>query len=472
MKLGRLSDLFSKKKPAKQPVVVHARFDAASSTADNIRHWGAAEYLSADAEARPEIRKTLRIRSRYEEANNSYAKGIVLTLANDTIGTGPRLQMLTDDENINSRIEGDFAKWSDRIHLPEKLRTMRMSRCRDGETFAVLAQNPKIDLPVKLDVQPIEADRVCDDTRLSDENYIDGVKFDEYGNPVSYRVLNSHPGSQNADDDLLGYSSKFKVIPAEYMIHSFRQDRPGLHRGIPELTPALPLFAQLRRYTLAVLASAEAAADFSGILYTDVPAGGEADSIDALDPIQLQRNMLLTMPNGWKMGQLDAKQPTSTYAEFKAQILNEIARCLNIPYNIAACNSSGYNYASGRLDHQTYYKSIRVDQRFIGSTILDKILRLWLREYSLSTGLMVGADVFHAWYWDGMEHVDPLKEANATAVRLQNHTTTYAAEFAKQGLDWEDMFDQAAKEKARMDELGINPADIANANSNNSNEEE
>jgi len=45
--------------------------------------------------------------------------------------------------------------------------------------------------------------------------------------------------------------------------------RPGDHA-------ALPLFAQLRRYTLAVLAAAEAAADFAGILYTDAPANGEA----------------------------------------------------------------------------------------------------------------------------------------------------------------------------------------------------
>jgi hypothetical protein len=31
------------------------------------------------------------------------------------------------------------------------------------------------------------------------------------------------------------------------------------------------------------------------------------------------------------------------------------------PFNVAAGNSSGYNYASGRLDHQTYFKAIRVD---------------------------------------------------------------------------------------------------------------
>ena len=53
-----------------------------------------ADGLSADAANSPEVRRTLRNRARYEVANNSYARGIVLTLANDLIGTGPRLQML------------------------------------------------------------------------------------------------------------------------------------------------------------------------------------------------------------------------------------------------------------------------------------------------------------------------------------------------------------------------------------------
>ncbi len=68
------------------------------------------------------------------------------------------------------------------------------------------------------------------------------------------------------------------------MIHYFRADRPGQSRGIPEITPALPLFAQLRRYTLAVLAAAETAADFAAVLYTDAPANGEADPSRADGP--------------------------------------------------------------------------------------------------------------------------------------------------------------------------------------------
>ena len=59
--------------------------------------------------------------------------------------------------------------------------------------------------------------------------------------------------------------------------------------------------------------------------------------------------------------------------------------------------------------------------------------------------------------WDGFEHVDPAKEANAVATRLANRTTTYAAEYSKLGKDWEYEFQQAAKEQKLMAELGIHP---------------
>ncbi len=77
--------------------MVVAKFDSAKTTPENRKHWANADGLSPNAAINPEVRRVLRNRARYEVANNSYAKGIVLTLANDTIGTGPRLQMLTDD---------------------------------------------------------------------------------------------------------------------------------------------------------------------------------------------------------------------------------------------------------------------------------------------------------------------------------------------------------------------------------------
>ncbi|MCC5786893.1 MAG: phage portal protein [Phycisphaerales bacterium] len=448
--------------------MVRARFDSAQTTADNRRHWAAADGLSPNAAVSPEVRRILRNRARYEVANNSYAKGIVLTLANDTIGTGPRLQMLTPDSSVNARVEEAFEAWSAAIDLSGKLRTMRMARAESGEAFGLLISSPALDTPVKLDLRLLEPDQVATpawsmepgagSSKLpADRSQLcDGIVFDASGLPVAYHVLRRHPG-----DGAWNAVRDHDTYPAASVLHYFRPDRPGQWRGIPDITPALPLFAQLRRYTLAVIAAAETAADFAAVLYTDAPASGEADPLEPMDEVELEKRMATVLPGGWKLGQVHAEHPSTTYGEFKREILNEIARCLNMPFNVAAGNSSGYNYASGRLDHQTYFKSIRVEQHRLQQTVLDRLLRAWLDEAALVEGLLPqamrvrGAAAPHVWFWDGVEHVDPAKEANAQATRLANHTTTLAHEFARQGRDWEDELRQRAKELALMRELGL-----------------
>ena len=54
--------------------------------------------------------------------------------------------------------------------------------------------------------------------------------------------------------------------------------------------------------------------------------------------------------------------------------------------------------------------------------------------------------------------MDPAKEANAQATRLASSTTTLAAEFARQGKDWETELRQRAKEVSLMKELGLSAA--------------
>ncbi len=446
--LGKIKTLFRSRTPPKR--TVKARFDAAQTNKDNFRHWSMADHLSADEEARPEVRRTLRMRSRYEVANNSYAKGLVQMLANDTIGTGPQLQMMTDDEEFNAKVEEDFSRWAESVRLAQKLRTMRISRCQDGEAFAAIVTNPQVRHNVKMDLMLIEADRISGDLHwFEDDTSVDGISFDVWGNPTNYRVLKYHPGDVRyapGDDAIL--------VPAEYMIHIFRQDRPGLHRGIPEITPALPLFAQLRRYNLAVLSAAEAAADFAAILYTDAPPNGESDEVEPMDSIPLERNMMLTVPAGWKMGQLDPKQPTANHGEFVKIILSEIARCVVSTYGTLAGDFSGHNYASGRLDNQIYHKSILVDRGFWETEVLNRIFDVWFREYTLLKGVY---DITsrHQWFWDGFPHVDPGKEAAAQEKRLANNTTTLAAECAKDGRDYMAVLRQRAKELKLMRELGI-----------------
>ncbi len=448
--------------------VLHARYDAAQTTPENRRHWANADHLSANSAASAEVRRTLRSRARYEVANNSYAKGIVLTLANYVVGTGPRLQMLTDDPEANRLIEREFSRWASGIGLAHKLRTMRIAQCESGECFGLLTSNPGVGRasppaspPVTLDLRLIEADQVATPFGVlaPEEKAVDGLVFDGFGNPIAYYVLRSHPGDPRAWRAGL---NDYDLMLAESVVHLFRAERPGQSRGIPEITPALPLFAMLRRYTLAVLGAAEQAALPSGVIYTDAPADAEAAGVEPMDTVELDRGTWMTMPFGWKIGQVKAEQPTTVYGDFKHEVINEIARCLNMPFNIAAGNSSGYNYASGRLDHQAFFKAIRIDQNFLGDVVLDRVLHAWLNEAVLVEGYLpqwlrkLGVDLPHQWFWDGLEHVDPQKEATAQATRLTSNTTTLAAEYAKAGLDWESELRQRAREVALMRELGLN----------------
>jgi lambda family phage portal protein len=432
---------------------IRAKFDSAQTTPENRRHWASADLLSADAAANREVRRTLRGRARYEVANNSYARGIVLTLANDVVGTGPRLQMLTADAGANQTIEREFTAWAKAIDLAGKLRTMRMARAQDGEAFALLVSNDSLESSVKLDLRLIEADQVATTDPMpgvTKRNAVDGIVFDEFGNPLEYHILRAHPGSGKA---VVG--QEYDRVPAESVIHWFRADRPGQSRGLPDILPALPLFAQLRRYTLAVIAAAESAANIAIFMKTSAPAGGEAAEVEPMATMEFEPNMAVFGPEGWEPSQIRAEQPATTYAEFKHEILNEIARCLNMPFNVAACNSSGYNYASGRLDHQTYFKSIRVEQSHVEAVVLDRILDPWMAEAVKVFGLRNLEAWPHQWFWDGHEHVDPAKEATAQATRLASHTTTLASEYARQGKDWETELRQRAKEVALMKELNL-----------------
>jgi lambda family phage portal protein len=446
------------------PQMIRARYDAAQYTEESRRHWLMADGMAADAAMNVGVREVLRRRSRYEVANNCYACGLVQTIANDVIGTGPRLHMMLDSETLGHAIEQAWRHWCRKVHLAQKLRTMRKSKSQDGETFALMVNNPTLDHPVKFDIRLVEADQVrTTDMSLYSVPCVDGIKLDQYGNPESYHVLRVHPGNYSYWTGTVGFPWEYDIYPAVSMIHWFRADRPGQHRGIPEITPGLPILAQLRRFTLAMLDAAESAANFALTIQTNAPANG-AHPVVPMDSFELSRNMATTVPEGWTLGQTDPKHPSTTYQMFKCELIREYARCMGVPYNIAAGGSSNYNYASGRLDHQTYFRMIRIEQLECEELVLDRIFEAWFAEAILVSDYLpiaarALADRPHQWFWDNHEHVDPSKEANAQDTKLRDYTTNLAEEWGKKGLDWKVGVTQRAKEIAFCASLGI-PANL------------
>jgi capsid protein len=247
------------------------------------------------------------------------------------------------------------------------------------------------------------------------------------------------------------------------MIHWFSRIRPQQHRGVSEVGPSLRLFANLRRYTEATIAAAETAADLAAFIHSNSPAA-EVDEVTPFESMDIEKRSLVTLPEGWSVSQLKAEQPTNTYSAFKREIVGEIGRSVNLPFNMAALDSSSYNYASGRMDSTIHIANTRVLRDELERICLDRVLLAWLDEAVLIPGLVpTGLPPINewqwAWVWDGREHVDPAKEATATEIRLRTNTTTLAAEYAKAGKNWEAELRQRAAELALQRQLGL-PTDL------------
>lgn len=434
-----------------------ARYDSAQTTDDNSRHWSMADGMSANTANSHAVRATLRNRSRYECGNNCYARGIVQTIANHTIGSGPRLQLRTGNKQADKSIKKSLKKWFKEVRLPEKLRTLVQARVGDGEGFGVKVYNPKLKHAVKLDLRLFEAEMCTSQYNSTiDEKKVDGVDFDDFGNVKQFWILKDHPGGLGT----LGNSWNPIAHSPENVIHLFKATRAGQARGIPEITPALPLFAQLRRYTLAVIAAAEIAALISVYLKT---TGQVAHSeVTPWIDFDLQRNAGMVLPDGWDMGQFKAEQPITTYSEFKTEVLNEIARCVDMPLNIAACNSNNASFSSGKLDHLTYGNSIAIDRQQIEDVVLDSLLLSWLEEAMLIPGLIPEglppiSEWEWEWQWDAMKVGDPLKEEAAIDLRLRNGTSSVPHELEEQGYDWEAIIE------AQAEFFEVTPAEVKKA---------
>ena len=438
---------------------VKAKYDAAQTTDENANHWANADAMSAKEANSPEVRKRLRSRARYERDNNSYCSGMVESIANDTIGTGPRLQLQTADRDLNQRVSGAFEEWTAAMGLAEKLRTFREARCIDGEAFLVLTTNMSLPTPVKLDLWDVEADQISTPGLVTSDPFaVDGIRFNKYRNPSEYHVLKNHPG------DAAGVEwGEYSRVSAQNVLHWFKKRRPGQLRGVPEVTPALPLYAILRRYTLATLSAAEIAAMFGVLLKSTMEVSDDASPITPFSVQAFVRGMIGVLPEGYEAQQIKPEHPATTFDRFEQSVIRQIARCLQIPRSIAAGDSADLNYSSGRLDHQIYHRMIGVDRYFLETHILDRILRAWLAEARLtSPGLVAGlGDSWlpkRRWNWDGFKHVDPLKEATAAALRLATGVTTLDIECAEDGNDYREIAAQRAEEKRLHVELGLSYA--------------
>lgn len=401
----------------------------------------------ADARVRREVRK----RVRYEFINNSYVRGMVRTKQVDLIGTGPKIYVLHEDREAAAEIEDKFRQWILDIEAARKLRSTVFEWLTGGEGFAMMATNEASPNPVKLDIIPLDPEQIADESDLG-KNFLEGIKYNDFGQAISYLVLKQHPGGGDISIAL----SDSEEVPAKDMCHIYNQDRSSQVRGLSELTSSLLPAALLRSFTLAVVKASNIAASLSFLVHTD-EIGEESTACSPYDVMDLEHGTGMALPDGYKPTQLKAEQPVENYGDFKNEMLNEVGRGMLMPRLKVSGDASAYNYSSGRLDGQEYYHAIDVERTEIERRFLDKWFAAWWQEAVTVPGFLSPAakavvkdDDYpayprHRWGWDGRPHVDPEKEAKAEVLKLQNGLTGLNELYAARNLNFETEMEKNAK---------------------------
>lgn len=416
-----------------------AYYDAARTTDEFKNYWANADRLDADSANSREVRHTLMSRSRYEIANNAYADGIAQTITNDLIGLGPTLRMQTASQGFNQLVELTWDLWSKSIGLHRKLWCMGHAKHVDGEAFGVIRQNPKVRHPIPIDVQLYEAEQIQSPYGLPTTGQIDGIKFDAFGNPEWYDVLPYHPGSGS-----MVWSTEVERVPANRMLHWFRMRRPGQHRGVPEMASSLNSGAAARRWREATLSAAERAALLTLMMKTPM-SPDEADAVAPFTTMDVEKGLMSFLPMGWEPWQASGEFPTATHEAFHKTLINEMGRSVNMPRNKAAADSSDYNYASGRLDHGTYYDSLDIQRNECASQVLNPLFDLWF-DLAISTFGWLGGDPaavtqaakLHLWDWPKHRVADVEAEANANQTKLKSGQIGLHRLYSDAGMDFDD----------------------------------
>lgn len=447
---------------------IRAKYDAAMTNPTNQNHWVNVDYLSAKSANDYETRRILRARAGYEIANNCWARGIVNRRAAYLIGRGPRLQVKLQRPEESQQVQRAWNDWCKATNFMQTLRTFAVAKGgRCGEAIGLFKNNDLIANPVKLYVQPIEADQcMTPDAVKDDGTAVDGIELDPFGNPAFYHVLRNHPGDNYA------WNMKYDRIPARFVLHWFRADRPGQVRGVPEIAPGLDLFGQLRRYTIATILAAEIVASYALFIKTNSPAE-ETYPLQPMSTETVHHGLLTALPEGWDPFQPRAEQPTTTFTDFEHAILVQLCSVLDIPFGIAVGDFSRASYASGRLDVQGFNKTVQIERGECVEEIVEPTFNEWLIEASRIPGLLPESvrgqafamdrrltdDVPHVWHWDAMPFIDIKKEIEAYASAVSNNfCTRHFVSATVFGQDWDEVVAMRGEEAQTEDRFGVQVA--------------
>ncbi|MDR0675624.1 MAG: phage portal protein [Elusimicrobiota bacterium] len=449
--------------------------------------------------------QTLRNRSRKAIFETPQAKSFLRRLTENVVNSGLTLELSPIWDLLDIEIEKQEKNtWIRRVEklwkiyadskdaIYDKKKTLNQSQAiwyqnylRDGEIFLVLRYSSDLNRLNPLSVQTIAPENIYTplDYKTKKGNVvIDGIEYSSSGEEIAYFIHDSLGNYKR----VLKYDSNNQN--RLFVIHSFITEYADQIRGIPFLSGVLHELQKVTDYSLLELQSAI----INAILAIYIQPSQNADAslafgtggavlkekIEPQETINEPKNepkldkeiftrggiILQNLKAGEDVKSFDTKRPNVNFDTFVNSIVKNLSASLSIPVEVLF-ESFNANYSASRASLVLFWNNVIMERDNFAVEVLDPIFEAWMMgEIELGR---IEANGFErklerkAWTnnrWIGINQpsIDPLKEANASVVRIQEGLTTREIEAQKyNGTSFDENVEILREENKLLNEVNI-----------------
>jgi len=357
-------------------------------------------------------------------------------------------------------------------------------RMSEGDAVALVHWLPRRPVEYSTAIQIVDPDRLSNPFgQFNNETLRNGIEINGFGAPVAYHFRSRHPNDPWAiqNQNWVRVNARTKWGRSR-VLHFFEMEQAGQTRGRGLLGPAIEKLKVADDYERSEQEAALINAIFAAFIespFDKTIMDEVTEDEDTISRYQqeraefAERNPILF--GGSKVHRLFAgesfnfnhgNRDNAAFQGFISNALRHAATALGQSYEEFANDWSGTNYSSARAAMLKSWKFLTTRRGHFANGFATPIFASWLEEH-LSLGkvnIPNGVPSFWqnpaawcrgSWIGPGRGWVDPVKEANASQIRMEANLSTLQTEAAEQGADYREILDQRARERDEFDERGL-----------------
>ena len=423
------------------------------------------------------------------------------------------LNMEPDEaEEWNKKASAEFDLWASsklcdirrRNNFYDLQEILYKAYMTDGDSFALFRRGYNENMPYTLRIQAIEGNRVSNPMGqdyygitgpLSVEmlapnrvnKIVNGVEVNKDGAVEAYWISNKVPYDPveiNRATNWTRIEAFGQLVGKPNVLHICHDERPEQYRGVPYLAPVLTALKQVSRYADAELVAAimrsfftlfftstgnsSVAGDISGVLGASTYEGEGADPQEPVvnaSEYHLGPGTINALPRNIDVKSVGVDGGQATFDSFVTQFVKQISASLNIPYEVLM-KSFTSSYSASRAALLQAWEQFKLRRAWFTRDFCQPVYEMWLVE-AVATGRLEAPGFFSdpairfaysnaEWYGPSMSILDPIKDVNGAALRIQYGLSTPEREAAEMtGSDFYENLEAIRIAKSKVKDSGV-----------------